>query len=344
MAEDEDTPGHPCLLDEGTFSDESFYYILMGHGSRRERVLFAMCQLAQICFLFIIVLPAFGSDLAQGYLDKVSMDDDQERIALFPDVAGYPSSAMDDDEENALDGWAEAYDMLKPQMTIFTLFSVWSEYFANLIPEKSALFQMNGKVNGPRFFAELGMAVVIGFGGGLMMYVFCFMQTFFGFETMAYFVFVPLVPWLGVLALSMAPSDPVRSITFVKLASVTGMINDLMVAVFSSALTLDYPHIAFAIALGLVIVANLDEWIYTWAQNLSAVARVSKELNPALAQAADAQTRKAREKVAGTASELASAGLKSLSAASATVAPSTTAGYAAAAASGDGDDGRCEQA
>ena len=73
-----------CALDEGTFSEESFYYLLMGHGSRRERVLFAMCQLVQICFMFIIVLPAFGSDLAQGYLDKVSMDDDQERLALFP--------------------------------------------------------------------------------------------------------------------------------------------------------------------------------------------------------------------------------------------------------------------
>ena len=36
------------------------------------------------------MLPAFGSDLAQGYLDKVSMDDDQERLALFPDVSGYP--------------------------------------------------------------------------------------------------------------------------------------------------------------------------------------------------------------------------------------------------------------
>ena len=59
-----------CALDEGTFSEESFYYLLMGHGSRRERVLFAMCQLVQICFMFIIVLPAFfGSDLAQGYLD-----------------------------------------------------------------------------------------------------------------------------------------------------------------------------------------------------------------------------------------------------------------------------------
>ena len=214
----------PCMLDEGTFSEDSFYYLLMGHGSRRERVLFAMCQLVQILFLFIIVVPAFGSDLSKGYLDKVSMDDDQEWLALFPDVPGYPKSAMDDDEEEALDGWVAAYDHLIPQIRIFTIFAVWSEYFANLMPENSALFQMNGKVAGPRFFAELGMAFIIGTGGGKMFYYLCFEVNDWGYHYMPFFAFVPLVPWLGVMVLSMAPSDSARSVTFIKLASITGMI------------------------------------------------------------------------------------------------------------------------
>ena len=214
----------PCVLDEGTFSEDSFYYLLMGHGSRRERVLFAMCQLVQILFLFIIVVPAFATDLSKGYLDKVSMDDDQEQLALFPNVPGYPKSVMDDDEAEALYGWVSAYADLIPQITIFTIFAVWSEYFANLMPEKSALFQMNGKVAGPRFFAELGMAFIIGTGGGYMFYYFCYYDDFWGYDYMPFFAFVPLVPWLGVMALSMAPSDSARSITFIKLASITGMI------------------------------------------------------------------------------------------------------------------------
>ena len=53
-----------------------------------------------------------------------------------------------------------------------------------------------------------------------------------------------------------------------------------MVAAFSTFLTCEDPHIGFAIALGLVIVASLDEWIYTWAQTMSDAAILSTELNP----------------------------------------------------------------
>lgn len=332
----------PCVLDEGTFSEDSFYYLLMGHGSRRERVLFAMCQLVQILFLFIIVVPAFATDLSKGYLDIVSMDDDQERLALFPDVPGYPKSAMDDGEKKALDGWADAFVDLIPQMTIFTIFAVWSEYSANLIPEKSALFQMNGKVAGPRFFAELGMAFIIGTGGGYMFYSLCFDDDFWGYVDMPLFAFVPLVPWLGVMALSMAPSDSARSVTFIKLASITGMINDLMIAWFSTFLAIRFPHIAFAISLGLVIVASLDEWIYTWAQNLSTAAGVSKQLVRA-AEEQLAQGEMAAGNVHRKASGLASGGLKGIGAVSATVAPTIMAtdspNPASAAAAGDDHGG-----
>ena len=158
------------------------------------------------------------------------MDDDQERLALFPDVSGYPKSAMDDGEELALDGWWQAYDDLKLQITVFTIFAVWSEYFSNLIPEKSALFQVNGKVAGGRFLAELGMAVAIGIGGGLFFYRYCFLWNDFGYVSMPKFALVPLVPWLGVMALAMAPSDPARSVAFIKLSSVTGMIRCGVVA------------------------------------------------------------------------------------------------------------------
>merc|ERR1719198_313612 len=59
------------------------------------------------------------------------------------------------------------------------------------------------------------------------------------------------------------------------------MISDSIVMVFSTRLACDRPHIAFAIALGLVIVASIDEWIYTFAKQLldatSQAARLSKE-------------------------------------------------------------------
>ena len=114
-----------------------------------------------------------------------------------------------------------------------------------------------------------------------------------------------------------------------------------MIAWFSTFLAIGFPHIAFAISLGLVIVASLDEWIYTWAQNLSTAAGVSKQL----AREAEEQTRKAGglgglgEMAVEKASGLASGGLKGIGAVSATVAPTIMAtdspNPAAAAAAGD---------
>ena len=110
-----------------------------------------------------------------------------------------------------------------------------------------------------------------------------------------------------------------------------------MIAWFSTFLAFDYPHIAFAISLGLVIVASLDEWIYTWAQNLSTAAGVSKQL----AREAEEQTGGLGEMAAGKASGLASGGRKGIGAVSATVAPTimaTDSPNPAAAAAAAGDD------
>ena len=65
-----------------------------------------------------------------------------------------------------------------------------------------------------------------------------------------------------------------------RVKSLSAATSDLMVAAFSTFFTFDFPHVGFAIALGLVIVASLDEWIYTWAKNMSDAAILSKELNP----------------------------------------------------------------
>merc|ERR1719198_944687 len=117
------------------------------------------------------------------------------------------------------------------------------------------MIQAHGGVAGPRFYAEAALTVTIGATAGSVFYHICF-KRYHGYEYMQWFVFIPLLPWAVGAVVGALETVPARCVAFVKLSCCAGMISDSIVMVFSTRLACDRPHIAFAIALGLVIVAR----------------------------------------------------------------------------------------